>query len=29
MMPRFAALRRNHIDDLPMDDAVWRFNYGE
>ncbi len=29
MTRRFAALRRNHLDDLPMDDAVWRFGYGE
>jgi len=29
MMPRFESLRRNHVDDLPMDNAVWRFNYGE
>lgn len=29
MTPRFEALRRNHVDDLPMDNAVWRFNYGE
>ena len=29
MTPRFESLRRNHVDDLPMDNAVWRFNYGE
>ncbi|MBL8133680.1 MAG: chorismate synthase [Anaerolineae bacterium] len=27
MMPRFAALRRSRLDDLPMDNAVWRFGY--
>lgn len=29
MTPRFESLRRNHIDDLTMDNAIWRFNYGE
>ena len=27
MQPRFAALRQNHLDDLPMDDVEWRFGY--
>lgn len=27
MKPRFDALRRNRIDDLPMDNAEWRFGY--
>lgn len=27
MLPRFAALRRNHIDDLPMNNVEWRFGY--
>ncbi|XWX04793.1 chorismate synthase [Aggregatilineales bacterium SYSU G02658] len=27
MKPRFEALRRNRIADLPMDNAVWRFGY--
>jgi chorismate synthase len=27
MRPRFEALRRNHLDDLPMDNASWRFGY--
>ncbi len=27
MQPRFASLRRNHIDDLPMDNVEWRFGY--
>ncbi|MCK6577229.1 MAG: chorismate synthase [Anaerolineae bacterium] len=27
MKPRFAALRRSHLDDLPMDNAAWRFGY--
>jgi chorismate synthase len=27
MKPRFEALRRNHVADLPMDNAVWRFGY--
>lgn len=25
--PRFAALRRAHLDDLPMDGREWRFGY--
>jgi chorismate synthase len=25
--PRFDALRRSHLDDLPMDDEPWRFGY--
>ncbi len=25
--PRFEALRRSHIDDLPMDNQPWRFGY--
>ncbi len=25
--PRFAALRRSHVDDVPMDNEPWRFNY--
>ena len=29
MRPRFAALRRNHLGDLPMDNVPWRFGYGE
>ncbi|MFQ5400883.1 MAG: chorismate synthase [Anaerolineae bacterium] len=28
MRPRFAALRRTCLDDLPMDDALWGFGYG-
>ncbi len=27
MRPRFEALRRNHLEDLPMDNALWRFGY--
>ncbi|MFQ3647521.1 MAG: chorismate synthase [Anaerolineae bacterium] len=27
MKPRFEALRRNHVADLPMNNAVWRFGY--
>ncbi len=27
MRPRFEALRRNHLDDLPMDNTLWRFGY--
>jgi len=27
MTPRFTALRRAHVDDLPMDNAVWHFDY--
>jgi len=26
-MPRFDALRRMRLSDLPMDNAPWRFNY--
>ncbi|MEJ5200369.1 MAG: chorismate synthase [Anaerolineae bacterium] len=26
-LPRFASLRRSHLDDLPMDNAAWRFGY--
>lgn len=26
-MPRFAALRRNRLADLPMDNETWRFGY--
>jgi hypothetical protein len=29
MMPRFDALRRMRLSDLPMDNAPWRFNYEE
>jgi chorismate synthase len=29
MRPRFDALRRNHVADLPMDAAVWRFGYAD
>lgn len=29
MTPRFTALRRNRLDDLPMDAAPWRFNFME
>ncbi len=25
--PRFEALRRSHLDDLPMDNRPWRFGY--
>jgi chorismate synthase len=25
--PRFVALRRSHVDDLPMDNASWRFGF--
>jgi chorismate synthase len=28
MRPRFDGLRRAHLDDLPMDDQMWRFGYG-
>jgi chorismate synthase len=28
MQPRFAALRRARLEDLPMDDAAWGFGYG-
>lgn len=27
MKPRFAALRRNRVSDLPMDNTEWRFGY--
>ena len=27
MKPRFAALRRNRLSDLPMDNVEWRFGY--
>lgn len=27
MRPRFAALRRMRVDDLPMDNVEWRFGY--
>ena len=27
MRPRFAALRRNRLEDLPMDNVEWRFGY--
>ena len=27
MRPRFAALRRNRLEDLPMDNLPWRFGY--
>ena len=27
MKPRFAALRQNRLDDLPMDNVEWRFGY--
>ena len=27
MRPRFDALRRMRLDDLPMDAATWRFGY--
>lgn len=26
-LPRFAALRRNRLEDLPMDNVPWRFGY--
>jgi len=26
-LPRFAALRRSHLADLPMDNGPWRFEY--
>jgi len=28
MLPRLGALRRAHLDDLPMEDEPWRFGYG-
>ena len=27
MKPRFTALRRNRLEDLPMDNVAWRFGY--
>jgi chorismate synthase len=27
LRPRFAALRRNRLDDLPMDNQPWTFGY--
>ncbi|MEO0562788.1 MAG: chorismate synthase [Chloroflexota bacterium] len=27
MKPRFESLRRNHLDDLPMDNVEWRFGF--
>jgi len=27
MKPRFESLRRNHLDDLPMNHVEWRFGY--
>jgi len=27
MRPRFASLRRNRLEDLPMDNCQWRFGY--
>jgi chorismate synthase len=27
MQPRFAALRRARLQDLPMNNAEWRFGY--
>ena len=27
MLPRFAELRRNRLEDLPMDNVDWRFEY--
>ncbi|HLY26952.1 MAG TPA: chorismate synthase, partial [Aggregatilineales bacterium] len=27
MRPRFAALRGNRLEDLPMDNRPWQFNY--
>ena len=27
MRPRFEALRRGRLDDLPMDNVAWRFGY--
>jgi chorismate synthase len=29
MRPRFEALRRTHLDDLPMDNAPWRFGFSD
>jgi chorismate synthase len=28
-LPRFAALRRARLDDLPLDNVPWRFGYDE
>ena len=28
MQPRFAALRRARLEDLPMDDVAWGLGYG-
>jgi chorismate synthase len=28
-LPRFRALRRAHVDDLPMDNVPWRFGFEE
>ncbi|MFQ5341018.1 MAG: chorismate synthase [Anaerolineae bacterium] len=28
LRPRFEALRRSRLDDLPMDNVPWRFGYG-
>ena len=27
MLPRFQALRRNRLEELPMDNVPWRFGY--
>ena len=27
MRPRFAALRQNRLQDVAMDNKLWRFNY--
>ena len=27
-LPRFASLRQSRLEDLPMDNAPWRFGYG-
>jgi chorismate synthase len=29
MRPRFAALRQARLEDLPMDNALWRFGFAE
>ena len=29
LRPRFAALRRGHVDELPVDNQPWRFGYDE
>ena len=26
-LPRFASLRQSRLEDLPMDNAPWRFGY--